>query len=184
MGDFVGTGGGGRGDANGNNGVGRPAGDVAGGATVTPPEVHQARLAAENAALAQDALEQSVGSLLRRDAVFLAERLGADIVDSSVDDATRAGWAAKEEDQAKAYEAAKEARDAAGGQVPPTEYRMKLRDPSVPQLLMRLPAEGFRAFTTFGVGGQREQRASLRHMSLTYNVQEEQLTVSSCTVAL
>ena len=49
---------------------------------------------------------------------------------------------------------------------------------------MRLPAEGFRAFTTFGVGGQREQRASLRHMSLTYNVQEELLTVSSCTVAL
>ena len=102
----------------------------------------------------------------------------------AMDDATRAGWAAKEEDQAKAYEAAKEARDAAGGQVPPTEYRMKLRDPSVPQLLMRLPAEGFRAFTTFGVGGQREQRASLLHMSLTYNVQEEQLTVSSCTVAL
>jgi hypothetical protein len=90
VGDFVGTGGGGRGDANGNDGVGRPAGDVAGGATVTPPKVHQARLAAENAALAQDALEQSVGSLLRRDAVFLAERLGADIVDSSVDDATRA----------------------------------------------------------------------------------------------
>ena len=60
---------------------------------------------------------------------------------------------------------------------------MKLRDPSMTQLLMRLPADGFKAFTTFGVYGQREQRASLQQMNMSYDVEGERLTVSTCTVA-
>lgn len=97
-------------------------------------------------------------------------------------DEAKAEWASKETDGARRYEAAKEARAASDGYAQPTEYRMKLRDPSVPRLLMWLPAAGFKAFTTFGVYGQREQRSSLRHMSLSYNVHDEQLTVSCVRV--
>ena len=111
-----------------------------------------------------------------RKAVF--DKIKAEWVALSASDA--AEWASKEAEMKRVFEEATTMRN--GVAPPPTEYTLKLRDPSIAQILMHLPVDGFRAFTTFGVQGQREQRASVKAMSLAYDVQQEQLTVSSCTV--
>lgn len=54
------------------------------------PVIAEARLAAKRASQRQDQLEAGIGALLRRDAVRLADLLGQDVVDPTVDDATRA----------------------------------------------------------------------------------------------
>ena len=97
---------------------------------------------------------------------------------NALEDGARREWALKEGQMVAAFEEA----SASGTGLAATSYKLKVRDGSVAQRLMRLPEEGFRAFSYVGVFGHREQKASVRDMSLEYDVQQERLTLKQCTV--
>ena len=89
-------------------------------------------------------------------------------------------WADKEGELMKAYESATE-----GGGTPmaaPTSYKLKLREPVLAEKLLRIPSDGFKAFSKMTVGGLWEQKAWLKSLNVEYDVEKEMITVEQCTV--
>mgnify|MGYP006907238785 CR=1 FL=1 len=106
-------------------------------------------------------------------------REGAAKAWKALGDEERAEWKAEEERRVREYEAAKAGEGAA---LPPTSYKVKLRDSAAAQSLLRLPEEGFCAFRYVGVNGEQEQLGSVRGLAFDYDVAAQQLTVKQCTV--